>query len=110
MKLLHTYFKKFSGGGSIPPRIPYNEILWSGIGAFIGILVVYEIGLYQQLHMGDSLFLVGSFGASAVLIYGLPDSPYAQPRNLVLGQTLSALVGVSCALMLNAYPAISAVT
>jgi CBS-domain-containing membrane protein len=37
--------------------------------------------------------LIGSFGASAVLLYGTPDSPLAQPRNVLGGHILSALVG-----------------
>lgn len=41
------------------------------------------------------LLLIGSFGASAVLVYGAPSSPFAQPRNLLLGQVGSALVGVA---------------
>ena len=45
--------------------------------------------------------MVGSFGASAVLIYATPTSLYAQPRNLVLGHVLSAVIGVSCAVFFN---------
>ncbi len=39
--------------------------------------------------------IIGSFGASAVLIYGAPKSPLAQPRNLIGGHVLSALIGVA---------------
>ena len=39
--------------------------------------------------------MIGSFGASAVLIYGATNSPLAQPRNLVGGHIISALVGVT---------------
>jgi len=38
--------------------------------------------------------LIGSFGASAVLIFGATNSPLAQPRNLVFGHLISAIVGV----------------
>lgn len=50
------------------------------------------------LRHGNSGFplLIGSFGASAVLAFGAIRSPLAQPRNLVGGHFLSALVGVSC--------------
>lgn len=40
------------------------------------------------------MFLIGSFGASAVLIYGVPMGELSQPRNLVGGHVISALVGV----------------
>jgi len=108
MKRLRSYFDKFRGGKRVPPRAPLQEILWSAIGAFLGIFSIYEISHYQQFHIEDTLFLVGSFGASAILIYGVPKSPYAQPRNLVIGHTLSAVVGVTCALLLSSFPALSA--
>lgn len=92
----------------MPPRAPLHEVFWSAIGGFLGIFAVYEIGHLEQLDIQDALFLVGSFGASAILIYGVPKSPYAQPRNLVLGHTLSAAVGVTCALLLGSFPALSA--
>jgi CBS domain-containing membrane protein len=41
-----------------------------------------------------NIFLIGSFGASSVLIYGIINSPLAQPRNLIGGHVISAFVGV----------------
>lgn len=43
----------------------------------------------------DDVFLIGSFGASAVLVFGATNSPLAQPRNLVFGHLISAIIGVS---------------
>jgi CBS-domain-containing membrane protein len=40
--------------------------------------------------------VIGSFGASAVLIYGAIKSPLAQPRNLIGGHIISAIIGVTC--------------
>ncbi|WP_066223257.1 HPP family protein [Formosa haliotis] len=70
--------------------------LWSFIGAFVGIAL---IGGLQSLSLSslDNTFLIGSFGASAVLIYGETNSPLSQPRNLVGGHILSALIGVCVA-------------
>lgn len=48
-----------------------------------------------------SLFLIGSFGASAVLAYGAPHAPFSQPRNIIGGQCISAIVGVSVYLLLG---------
>jgi len=39
--------------------------------------------------------LIGSFGASSVLIYGAINSPLAQPRNLIGGHIVSAIIGVT---------------
>ena len=50
---------------------------------------------YGFLEGTDLLMIIGSFGASAVLIYGAIKSPLAQPRNLLGGHVISALVGVT---------------
>jgi len=43
----------------------------------------------------DKIMLIGSFGASSVLVYGSIQSPLAQPRNLIGGHLVSALIGVT---------------
>ena len=70
-----------------------TQILWSWIGAFTGIALVSVITSFALEGTGMTL-VIGSFGASAVLIYGAVDSPLAQPRNLLGGHIFSALVGV----------------
>lgn len=110
MDLITAYLNKMRGGKQTPPRAPMHEIFWSALGAFIGIFSIYYIGHYHALHLVDSLFLVGSFGATAVLVYAIPNSPYSQPRNIVGGHVLSAIVGVSCALLLHMQPQLAAAT
>lgn len=83
------------GGKRCPPRAPVTELLWSTLGGFLGIAAIYLVGHIQGLQLEHNLFLVGSFGASAVLLYGIPLSPFAQPRNLIGGHILSAIIGVS---------------
>ena len=78
-----------------PPRKPVSKILWSWFGAFVGIYLVAHMSQLFIISATDNLFLVGSFGASAVLLYGAPQVEYAQPRNLVGGHILSALVGIT---------------
>jgi CBS-domain-containing membrane protein len=106
--LFLNYFNKMRGGKRSPQRAPLHEIFWSMVGSFLGILLIYLVGHLQGLHLEDSLFLVGSFGASAVLLYAIPASPFAQPRNLILGHIISALAGVSCAILLKDYIAVAA--
>lgn len=48
--------------------------------------------------------MIGSFGASAVLVYGAVRSPLAQPRNLVGGHVVSALTGVLAWKLFHADP------
>ncbi len=89
------------GGDPTPARVPLHEIFWSALGCFLGIAGVYWTGHLQGLGLEESLFLVGSFGASAILIYGIPEAPPSQPRNLIGGHVLSAIVGVSCAILIS---------
>lgn len=43
----------------------------------------------------DALFLIGAFGASAVLLFGMTNSPTSQPSKLIFGSLISAFIGVS---------------
>ncbi len=70
------------------------EIVWSWVGGFIGIGAVALIN-YRLLDGTDLVIVIGSFGASAVLIYGAIASPLAQPRNFVGGHIVSAIIGVA---------------
>ena len=89
-----TYFEKMRGITRSPPRVSLSEILWSWVGGFLGIGAVAYLD--ERVCAGTALTLiVGSFGASAVLLYGAVKSPLAQPRNLLGGHVLSALVGVT---------------
>lgn len=74
--------------------VDYKESFWSFLGAFIGIGL---IAFLQTFFLTDveNIFLIGSFGASSVLIYGAVESPLAQPRNLIGGHVVSAFIGVS---------------
>lgn len=88
------YWKKMRGTGKSPPRVGAEEIIWSWVGSFSGISLVGWLHFHLFAPM-DMAMIIGSFGASAVLIYGAISSPLAQPRNLVGGHFVSALVGVS---------------
>ncbi|MBW3544100.1 MAG: HPP family protein [Bacteroidetes bacterium] len=74
--------------------IDHKEHFWTFVGAFLGIGL---IGFIQSFLLSDTdnLFLIGSFGASGVLIYGVIQSPLAQPRNLIGGHLLCAFIGVT---------------
>jgi CBS-domain-containing membrane protein len=104
---LIEYFRKWRGttaGG--PPRVSTEEVVWSWIGAFAGIGAVALIG-GAWLDGPDLHLMIASFGASAVLLYGAPRSPLAQPRNVIGGHVLSALVGVACWKVGHAVPGLA---
>lgn len=97
------YFSKMKGGKQSPPKVNLSEIIWSWIGAFLGITPVAFLN-YNLFSGDDLVFIIGSFGASAVLIYGAVRSPLAQPRNLVGGHVLSAVIGVVSYKLFYPYP------
>ncbi|QLC67923.1 HPP family protein [Flavobacterium sp. LPB0248] len=74
--------------------IDYKEHFWSFLGSFVGIGILSYLDA-SQFAGSDMLFLIGSFGASSVLIYGIIQSPFSQPRNLVGGHLISAFIGVT---------------
>lgn len=95
------YFKKMKGVTTSPPRVTIPEMLWSWVGSFLGIAAV-ALAHYRILDGTDLVMIIGSFGASAVLIYGAIRSPLAQPRNLMGGHVISAVIGVAAFKLLGA--------
>ena len=75
------------------------------------ILKAFLAGLFSSITIGAltlltyktslGLFLMASFGSSMVLLYGFPESPFAQPKNIFFGHLLSAFIGI---LFLNYIP------
>jgi CBS-domain-containing membrane protein len=99
-----TGFMKFIRPISEPaPRVPVKDILWSWLAAFTGIGTVAWLNNHILAPM-DLLLIVGSFGASAVLIYGAIKSPLAQPRNFIGGHFVSSIAGVSAWMLFSSSP------
>lgn len=95
-KWLVHYFQKMKGGGRASPHpVNWRNALCSWLGGFVGIALIGWLGGSNDLTQQDHLFLIGSFGATAVLLYGSPTAPFAQPRYVIGGHLLSALVGVT---------------
>ena len=81
-----AFFRKMRGGLDHRLKVPHpTDLVFSWIGAFAGIAVV---SLLDRLLWSAAHFplLVASFGASAVLVYGVPESKLAQPWNFFGGQ------------------------
>lgn len=74
--------------------IDYKEHFWSFIGSFVGIGILSYLESIR-FSGNDIVFLIGSFGASSVLVYGIIQSPFSQPRNLIGGHVISAIIGVT---------------
>jgi CBS-domain-containing membrane protein len=101
------YFAKMRGGGHQPPPDSLREIGWSWLGAVLGISFCGALSA-AVFEPRETTLLIGSFGASAVLAYAAIRSPLAQPRNLVGGHVVSALVGVACWQAFGAWPWLAA--
>jgi CBS-domain-containing membrane protein len=67
-----------------------NDIFLAGLGA---ALAIGALAALDQMETG-MLFLMAPFGASAVLVFGVPDSPLAQPKNVIFGHMLTASIGL----------------
>ena len=84
------FIKKLRGEGiALPPKPSIKEIMLAWLGGFAAIALV--AGLAQNLQI---MLVLGSFGASCVLLFGFPEAPFSQPRNLIAGHFLSSLVGL----------------
>ena len=68
-----------------------------------GLFSAITIGALTYLTYKTTfgLFLIASFGSSMVLLYGYPESPFAQPKNIFFGHLLTAFVGI---IILNFVP------
>lgn len=93
---LGVYVRRMRGTSRPVARPRPMAMLRAWIGAALGILLVSVPVHFLGLPPSTSIFLIGSFGASAVLLYAAPRSDLAQPRNVAGGHVLGALVGVTC--------------
>ena len=80
-------------------HISHQEKLRMVLGAGLGVLFAGVLSQYAEQGVGP--WLVAPIGASAVLVFGLPSSPLAQPWSVIGGNTLSALVGTVIAFIFH---------
>ena len=86
---INRYLAKINIGSNCQPRYSLNEILFSYIGSFIGIATL----AYLSIRSGYPL-IAAPFGAAAVLVFAVPEAALAQPRNLIFGNLLGAIISV----------------
>ncbi len=69
--------------------------LLGGIGAGVTIGILAYI-TFQSILAGTNygLWLAASFGSSVVVVFGYPENEFSQPKNVLLGHLLCALVGI----------------
>jgi len=65
------------------------QVMRAGIGAFLALAAVGWLA--QASHQP---WILGSFGATCVLLFGFPDGPFSQPRNILGGHLLATFIGL----------------
>ncbi len=81
-----------------PGSVSHTERLVSALGGFVSIFAILTISAHY-LDAGGALLIVPSTGATAVLLFAVPHGALSQPWNVLGGHLVSALVGVSCFLL-----------
>ncbi|MFP4611156.1 MAG: HPP family protein [Thiohalophilus sp.] len=76
-------------------QVSHAERLVSGLGGFVGIFLIAVVSYYFTGFEGAAM-IVPSMGASAVLVFAVPHGKLSQPWNVLGGNGISALVGMTC--------------
>lgn len=82
--------KKLSGGGQLPPRPGVMQLVRGFIGSTLGILLLGYLAASTGVP-----WLMAPFGATCALLFAVPASPLAQPRNVIGGHLIAAAVGMT---------------
>ena len=91
-------FEKLKGDNAkLPPKHSIRAVLVAWLGGFLAISAITLLS-----NTFSTALVLGSFGASCVLIFGFPDVPFSQPRNVIGGHFISSLIGLSCLTLFGA--------
>ena len=85
-----AFLKKLKGDSAqLPPQPSNKSIALAWLGGVLAIAAVAALTDFLSVAL-----VLGSFGASCVLVFGYPDVPFSQPRNVIAGHVISSLVGL----------------
>ena len=98
-RALGQFFGKINSSANLQPKFPLNQILFSYIGSFVGIATL----AYLSIGSGYPL-IAAPFGAAAVLVFAVPRAALAQPRNLIFGNLIGAVVSVVMVVLFGSEP------
>jgi CBS-domain-containing membrane protein len=93
---MKRYIVKFRTREQVPGSPPPSHILYSALGALIAISAVTLL-----TQTTDIPFMMAPFGATCVLAFGVIDSPLAQPRNIIGGHLIAAIIAVMCVYLMG---------
>ena len=73
------------------PVFRKSQIIIATGGAMFAVSALAFIAMTTQ-----GLMLLGSFGASALLLFALPEAPLSQPRSVIGGHLGASLIAFGC--------------
>ena len=95
-----TFVQRCRGaGGKRPPSAGVRAVLLGGLGGCLAIGALAALSSSLGL-----ILLLGSFGASCVLMFGYPDAPFAQPANVIGGHVICTVIGLAALHWLGPQP------
>lgn len=87
--MIRPFLAKMRGAGRPPAGPGLRHAAAAGLGGGVALAVVALLSVWAEAPL-----LIAPFGASCVLLFAVPDSPLAQPRTVIGGHGVAALVGV----------------
>lgn len=72
-----------------PARLSWQKIMLAWFGAFLATAILVVLTQWQH-----QMLILGSFGASCLLIFAYPESPFSQPRHVIGGHFIASLIGL----------------
>jgi CBS-domain-containing membrane protein len=103
-KWQNYWFKLFGRWQTCPLTCPierphHKHVVWSWLGSCIAIAMTAYLSTISNAPL-----IMAPFGATSVLIFGVPDSPLAQPRNVIGGNLLSAMIALTILYLFGSAP------
>ena len=88
------YFITFQNYKKNSIRINFMGNIKQSFFAGISSIITISILTFLTYKTEFGVFLIASFGSSMVLLYGYPESPFAQPKNVFFGHLLTSIIGM----------------
>lgn len=99
------YFTDIHGSSKYQPRFSVAQILFSYLGSFLGIAALAYLSI-----VSDYPLIAAPFGAAAVLVFAVPNSPLAQPRNLIFGNLVGGIIAILMVYLFGSEPWVMALS
>ena len=98
-----NFFTKLKGDNApLPAPPPAQHLIIAGTGSLLAISLIALASTALNNTLSAPL-LLASFGASCLLVFGYPDAPFSQPRNVVAGHFTGTLIGLVYTTALGAH-------